>query len=61
VFYGSLWSFYTAILAIAFVHFLSIGSFTTALFSAGLALLIGNYAYRIWTWRARRLWLLIFF
>src|SRR5579863_9871587 len=52
VFYGGLWSFYTVVLAVGFVHFLSIGSFTTALFSGGLALLIGNYAYRIWTWRA---------
>lgn len=61
VFYGGLWSFYTIVLAIAFFHFLSIGEFPTALFSGGVALLIGNYAYRIWTWRARRLWLLIFF
>lgn len=61
VFYGGLWSFYTILFAIGFFHFMSVGSFTTALISAGLALLLGNYAYRIWTWRARHLWLLIFF
>lgn len=61
VFYGGLWSFYTVVLAIAFVQFLSNGSITSALFSAGLGLLTGVYAYRIWTWRARHLWLLIFF
>jgi hypothetical protein len=61
VFYGGLWSFYTVVLALAFIHYLSVGSFTNALLSGGFALLIGIYAYRIWTWRARRLWLLIFF
>jgi len=61
IFYGSLWSFYTVLLAIVFVQLLSKGSFTSALLSAGLALLTGFYAYRIWTWQARRLWLLIIF
>lgn len=61
VLYGSLWSFYTVLLVFSFFHFLSIGEIGTGLFSGGLALLIGNYAYRIWSWRARHLWLLIFF
>ena len=61
VFYGSLWSFYTVLLVVAFVQLMSNGSFTSALLSAGLAFLTGFYSYRIWTWRARRLWLLIIF
>lgn len=61
VLYGSLWSFYTVLLVFSFFHFLSIGEIGTGLFSGVLALLIGNYAYRIWTWRARHLWFLIFF
>lgn len=61
VIYGSLWSFYTVIFAFAFFHFLSTGLSMTTLIIGGLALLMGNYAYRIWTWRARHLWLIIFF
>ena len=61
VFYGGLWSFYTVVLALAFFQLLSNGSFSSALLSAALGLFTGVYAYRIWTWRARHLWLLIFF
>jgi len=32
-----------------------------ALICVVLMCLAGYYAYRIWTWRARRLWLLIIF
>ncbi len=51
VLYGILWSFYTVLLVVSFFHFVSIGEFPTGLFSCGLALLICNYAYRIWSWR----------
>lgn len=61
VFYGGLWSFYTLLFAIGFVSLLSAGNVGAGFLSAGLALLTGIYAYRIWTWRARHLWLLIFF
>lgn len=61
IFYGGLWSLYTVALAAAFIHFASVGSLSTALFSAALGLLTGIYAYRIWTWRARHLWILIIF
>ena len=61
VFYGGLWSLYTLIFAVGTVSALSNGSLLVALLGAGLSCLTGMYAYRIWTWRARRLWLLILF
>jgi hypothetical protein len=61
VFYGGLWSLYTIALAFAFFHFLSVGQAGTAFVAAGIAALTGNYAYRIWTWRARHFWILIIF
>ncbi len=60
LFYGCLWSLYTVLLAIATVSSLS-SSPVVALVCAVLMCLAGFYAYRIWTWRARRLWLLIIF
>lgn len=61
VFYGGLWSLYTLVLALACIHFLSVGPFSAAFFSAVIGLLTSIYAYRIWTWRARHLWILIIF
>jgi hypothetical protein len=61
VFYGSLWTLYTFLLICAVVGGLSSGSVGLALVAVVLACLTGMYAYRIWTWQARRLWLLILF
>lgn len=61
VFYGSLWTLYTVILFAAVIGGMSNGSVGAALLCVVLGCLTGMYAYRIWTWRARRLWLLILF
>lgn len=61
VFYGGLWSLYTLLFAVGTVSCLSKGLFAAALFGVVLVCLMGMYVYRIWTWRARHLWLLIFF
>ena len=58
--YAALWSFYTLIFVIG--GFIAIGSGNPAgLLTLGVGSLAGTYAYRIWTFQARRLWLLIFF
>lgn len=59
--YGSLWSFYTLLFAIGSIGLLSAGNVGVGFLGIAFALLMGIYAYRIWTWRARHLWLLIFF
>lgn len=61
VFYSCLWSLYTLILFAAAIGGLSNGSVLAALACAVLGCLTAMYVYRIWTWRARRLWLLILF
>lgn len=61
LFYGSLWAFWTVVFTIAgFIGLSGAGVFP------GLVLLVaaffaGRYDYKIWTWKARRLWFLILF
>jgi hypothetical protein len=74
VIFGSLWTFYTAVSA-AILLFTLLTALVVSMAQPGtllsvspgvlvlglLTFLTGSYAYRIWTWRARVLWLLIFF
>ena len=60
IFYGCLWSLYTVLPTIATISGLSTSPLVS-LICVVLMCLTGYYAYRIWMWRARRLWLLIIF
>ena len=56
LFYGLLWSGWTLLLAIAGFSLLPHGStFFSGLLAFTLAIITGRYAYRIWTWQAKRL------
>ncbi len=56
LFYGLLWSGWTLLLAIAGFSLLPHGStIFSGLLAFALAIITGRYAYRIWTWRAKRL------
>lgn len=60
LFYGLLWSCWTLLLGLGGLLALPHGNtFMGALLALGLAVLTGRYAYRIWTWQARRLIILI--
>lgn len=59
--YTTLWSFYTLILAMAGLTSLSKGQLLPGFAVIALAVLTARYAMRIWTYRARTLWLLLFF
>jgi hypothetical protein len=59
--YTILWSFYAFILAIGGLTSLTHDQIMAGLVAAALAVLAGRYAMRIWTYRARTLWLLLFF
>jgi hypothetical protein len=59
--YTILWSFYTLILAMGGLTSLSQGQMLPGLVAIALGVLTGRYAMRIWTHRARTLWLLLFF
>lgn len=58
--YGSLWAFYTVVLVLGGFFSLVNGQ-VEGLVALVLGALTGRYAYRIWTWQARRLWFLIIF
>jgi hypothetical protein len=54
--YGLLWTGWTLLLAIAGVSLLPHGSTVfSGLIAFALAIITGRYAYRIWTWQAKRL------
>ncbi len=56
LFYGLLWSGWTLLLAIAGFSLLPHGStIFSGLLAFALAIITGRYAYRIWTWQAKRL------
>ena len=59
--YGSLWVFWTVMLVVVGFSLLSNGSALYGLIALALAVLTGRYAWRIWTWQARRLIFLIIF
>lgn len=59
--YTVLWSFYAFILAIGALTSLANDQILPGLVTAVLAVLAGRYAMRIWAYRARTLWLLLFF
>jgi hypothetical protein len=61
VFYGALWGFYTVALVCGFFGGVVQANAGAALLCLVLAAVTGNYTWRIWTYRARHLWLLIFF
>lgn len=58
--YGGWWTFVAAILFVGGLAAL-VSSVGTAFVGLALGALSGRYAYRIWTWRARSLWFVIFF
>lgn len=56
LFYGLLWTGWTLLLAIAGCSLLLRGStIFSGLLALALAVITGRYAYRIWTWQAKRL------
>jgi len=57
--YGLLWAAWTSVLTIAGFAGLFGGQVLGGFFTLALAALAGRYDYRIWTWRARRLLLLL--
>jgi hypothetical protein len=59
--YGLLWSFYSVVLVVAFFQQMAMDQVGTAIIALAVGVLTVTYAYRIWTWRARRLWLLVIF
>lgn len=61
IFYASLWAFYTLAFSAAFFDAAAQGAVGGALGSLALAAATGTYGWRIWTYRSRHLWLLIFF
>jgi hypothetical protein len=58
-FYGLFWFGWTALLAVGGLTALFSGQVVLGLFALALAALAGRYGFRIWTWRARRLTILI--
>ncbi len=61
IFYAGLWAFYTVALVCGIFAAAAQGNAGAALLCLLLAAVTGSYAWRIWTYRARRLWLLILF
>ncbi len=56
LFYGLLWSGWTLLLGLGGLFALPHGrTFLGGLLALGLAVITGRYAYRIWTWQAKRL------
>ena len=54
--YGLLWAGWTLLLAMAGISLLPHGSTVfSGLIAFALAIITGRYAYRIWTWQAKRL------
>jgi hypothetical protein len=61
VFYAGLWGFYTIALVCGFFGGVAQANVGAALLCLVLAAVTGSYAWRIWMYRAKRLWLLILF
>jgi len=59
--YGLLWAGWTTILVVAGFSGLFGGQILAGLIALAFGALAGRYAYRIWTWRARRLLFFIIF
>ncbi len=56
LFYGMLWTGWTILLGLGGLFALPHGrTFLGGMVSLGLAVIAGRYAYRIWTWQAKRL------
>jgi hypothetical protein len=55
ILYGSWWTFLTALFVLAFFISTAAGAPGGMLVSLVVAGLCGQYAYRLWTWQARRL------
>ena len=56
LFYGILWTGWTVLLGLGGLFALPHGStFLGGLLALALAVITGRYAYRIWTWQAKRL------
>ncbi|WP_329054451.1 hypothetical protein OG738_14845 [Amycolatopsis sp. NBC_01488] len=53
--YGLLWTAWTVVLAIGGFFQLGHGSVAGGLLCLALSALAGRYAWRIWTWQAKRL------
>lgn len=61
VFYAGLWGFYTIALVCGFFGGVAQANIGAALLCLVLAAVTGSYAWRIWMYRAKQLWLLILF
>jgi hypothetical protein len=59
MFYGLFWLCWTAVLAVGGLAILFSGQVLPGLLALALAAFAGRYDFRIWTWRARRLTILI--
>ena len=60
-FYGITWTIWTIVLVIAGFALLAQAQVLPGLVGLALSALTARYAYRIWTWQARRLIFLIIF
>jgi Zn-dependent protease with chaperone function len=60
-FYGITWTVWTLLLFIGGISAMTAGSVAPALLMPLLGFLTATYAWRIWTWQAKRLWFLIIF
>jgi hypothetical protein len=60
-FYGTTWAIWTAILVIGGFSTMSTGSVGGGLVLLLLGFLAATYDWRIWTWQARHLWVLLIF
>jgi uncharacterized membrane protein len=61
IFYAGLWAFYTVAFVCGFFAAAARANIGVALLCLVLAALTGSYAWRIWTYRAKRLWWMILF
>lgn len=59
--YGLVWVTWTLLLFLSTCLNFSGGDFLAGLVCLALTVIAGRYAYRIWTYKARRLWILIVF
>jgi hypothetical protein len=60
-FYGLTWTFWTIVLIVAAFTMFNTDMVGQGLLALALSGATGYYAYRIWTWQARRLVFFIFF
>ena len=59
--YSCLWAFYTVVFVIGFFAAAAQGDAGGALVSLAIAAATGTYVWRIWTYRSKHLWMVIFF